>query len=112
MAKFLNVYPGTLILPNGDKIEPRQEVDLSKDATDNAGVKGWIDDGWLVKPGSVAKAAPSEDVTALKKALADAEGTVTALTAELDAARTGSADLEAKVAQLTADLEAATKPAA
>lgn len=111
MAKFVNAYPGTLILPNGDKIAPKQEVDLSKDATDNAGVKGWIEDGWLVKPGAVAKAAPSEDSAALKKALSDAEGTVTSLTAELDAERAKTAELEAKIAQLTSDLEAATKPA-
>jgi len=112
MAKFINAYPGTLILPNGDKIATGQEVDLAKDALENEGVKGWVADGWLVKPGSIAKPAPTEDTAALKKALADAEGTVASLSADLEKERTARADADAKVAELTAELEAATKPKA
>ena len=56
MAKFRSTYPGTLILPNGDEVAPGAEVDLGKEAMENAGVKEWLDAGWLVKPTAPGKA--------------------------------------------------------
>lgn len=109
--KLVNAYPGKLVLPDGTEIPSGASVDISKEVAENVGVKEWLEVGYLVKPGS-AKAAPSDDVDAIKKALSDAEGTVVALTAELDAERTKSADLEAKLTEATAAIEAATKPAA
>lgn len=111
MAKLTSTYPGTLVLPDATEIAPGATVEVPADALENAGVKEWLDNRWLVKPGSVAKPV-ADDSAATKKALESAEGTVKALTAELDAERAKSADLEAKVAELNAALEEATKPKA
>ncbi len=96
MAKFTNVYPGVLILPNGTEIAKGDDVDLDKETLAIAGVAEWVDKEWLVKPGDVAKAQPSKDFETLKAALADSEK--------------ATADRDATIAKLTADLEAATKP--
>lgn len=109
--KLVNVYPGKLVLPDGTEVLPGASVEISKEVAENAGVKEWLEAEWLVKPGAV-RAAPTDDTASLKKALADAEGSLKALTAELDTERAKSADLEAKLAEANAALEAATKPAA
>ncbi len=119
MAKFVSNYPGTLVLPDADHTEITcgAEFSLTKEDLANAGIKEWIDAGWIIEAGKVKVAAPAEDTASLKAALAAAEGTVTALTAELDAEREKRAGAEARVAELdaaladaNAALEAATKP--
>lgn len=122
MAKFVSNYPGTLILPSGDELPPGGEVSLTKEEAQNAGIAEWIEAGWLVEAGKVKVAAPSEDTASLKAELDAAQGTVKALTAELDAERAKTVDYEAerarnaelaaKVTELEAALAEATKPAA
>lgn len=114
MAKFVSNYPGMLVLPDKDQtvIAHGAKFDLTKDDLANAGVKEWIETGWIIEAGKVKVAASSEDSDAQKAALEAANGTVTALTAELDAERAKTAALEARVADLTAQIEAATAPRA
>lgn len=118
MAKFVSNYPGTLVLPSDDGKEREivygQEINLSKDEAQNAGVAEWLAAGWLIEAGKVKVAAPAVDAEALQV-------TVTALTAELeaeraktaelDAIRAQNAELAAKVTELEAALAEATKPA-
>lgn len=96
--KMISTYPGTLILPDGAKIEPKSEVDIDKEVAKNPAVAEWIENGWLVDAKGYKPAKPTADVAQL--------------TADLEASNAANAELQTKVDQLTADLEAATKPAA
>ena len=107
--KYVNAYPGTLVLPDGEEIASGATVDLSDTQAKNAGVKEWLASKWLVKPG--AERAPVEDPSEVKKALNDAMGTLTALTDELERERAKTAALEKDLADAKAALEEAPKPA-
>lgn len=96
--KLFNVSPGLLILPDGTEVPPGGDFELTKDLAANAGVKSWLADG-LVAGNAPTRgdAGDSAEVAALKD-------TVAALTARV-------AEADGQIAKLTADLEAATKPA-
>lgn len=55
MANFKSTYPGDLVLPDGEVIKNEAEIDLSKDALANAGVKAWIEDGFIQELKPAAK---------------------------------------------------------
>jgi hypothetical protein len=49
MPRFACKHPAGLVLPGASsRIEPNAEADLTKEQAETAGVKGWIDAGYLV----------------------------------------------------------------
>lgn len=67
MGIYNSMYPGTLVLPNGEKIMPKAEgVILTPDALENAGVQGWIASKWLEPAPAPAPETSSKTVPAKK----------------------------------------------
>jgi hypothetical protein len=123
MTKYVNVYPGILVLPNGDEVAKGATVDLSSKDAENFGVQEWLSKGYLVKPGDAPKAAPTEDTKALHAEIERLTAALSKANTEMEAVakanNEGSAELAkvakerddavASVASLTAELETAKK---
>lgn len=48
MAKMTNKSGGTMILPDGTRIEPGESGEVSGEMAKTSGVAGWIESGALV----------------------------------------------------------------